>query len=190
MLFEDEESLRADVEANEKEKAAGEDEGEGEDGKTDHEKSTDGGDDANGALAAAVGGGEKSTYMDTVKELRTLLGIIEAASSDDDNEPPQSKKEESELRAKAQEALAALFVTEIQKQIGMDRYKTADNVPVPVSLDDIQSVPTKRRKYLPLRERDMSPPTFGHLPIAFPKLPRASSKYPPIAHPRPTLHNH
>ena len=68
--------------------------------------------------------------MDTVKELRTLLGIIEAASSDDDNEPPQSKKEESELRAKAQSLL--------------DRYKTADNVPVPVSLDNIQSVSTKR----------------------------------------------
>ncbi|KAL7525493.1 hypothetical protein ACHAXR_001033, partial [Thalassiosira sp. AJA248-18] len=126
MLFEDEESLRADRESVEKEKEQEEAEG-NEGNKTDNnEKST------NGDVA---GGGEKSTYMDTVKELRSLLGII--IESSDKSSPPSANSDEGILRSKAQEALTALFATEIQKQIGMDRYKTADKVPVPISSEDI-----------------------------------------------------
>lgn len=145
MLFEDEESLRADLEASAEKDAE-------EETKTDsnNDTSTDGG---NGdSLDNTATGGEKSTYMDTVKELRSLLGII---SSSDDNESIPSK-DESNLRIKAQQALTALFDTEIQKQIGMDRYKTADNVPVSVSLEDLAKCtdinatpPTAKEAYVP-----------------------------------------
>jgi len=147
MLFEDEESLRADVEAAEKD--AEEEQNEKEEGKTDNEKSTD--DGGNGSSDNTATGGEKSTYMDIVKELRSLLGII---SSDNDASSPS--KDESILRTTAQLALTALFATEIQKQIGMDRYKTADKVPVPVSLDDLAKCtdinaipPTAKEEYNP-----------------------------------------
>lgn len=128
MLFEDEESLRADMEAAEKEKeeatAAADDEKGG---------GTVAGDNGEGTAASTGAGGEKSTYMDTVNELRTLLGIESAVSKDN---KPQCN-DEGALRAKAEQALTALFVTEIEKQIGMDRYKTAEKVPVAISLDDI-----------------------------------------------------
>jgi len=128
MLFEDEESLRADTEAAEKEKDGNKSEDGDDEGKKGND-STDDGSDNNAA------GGEKSTYMDIVNTLRSLLGIGSVSDK------PQSEGE-SALRSKAQEALTALFVTEIQKQIGMDRYKTADKVPVPISLDDIANCTT------------------------------------------------
>ena len=128
MLFEDEESLQADMEAAEKEKQEGKEEG-------------------NAGLLGDGGNGEKSTYMDTVNELRSLLGVA--------TDGPQSK-EESDLRSKTQEALIALFVTEIQKQIGMNRYSTAEKVPKPVEVDDIVNStggkvipPTTREDYVP-----------------------------------------
>lgn len=142
MLFEDEESLKADMEAAEKEKEGG---GEGEDGNND-----DGTTDTEKATDTENGGGEKSTYMDIVKDLRSLLGV-----GNESDGPPQSN-EESDLRSKAQEALTALFATEIQKQIGMDRYKTAEKVPVPIALEDIGKCtdmkgipPTAREDYVP-----------------------------------------
>jgi len=134
MLFEDEESLKADMEAAEKEK--------------NEEGEENGGPSSSSVENTNVGGsGEKSTYMDTVKELRSLLGV--------DTDGPQSK-EENDLRTKSQEALTALFATEIQKQIGMDRYKTADKVPKPIAADDISKCtdmkvvpPTAREDYVP-----------------------------------------
>ncbi|KAL9180727.1 hypothetical protein ACHAXT_011180 [Thalassiosira profunda] len=137
MLFEDEESLRADRDAAAKEKEEA-NEG-GEEGKTDNEMATDVSSAPNGE------GGEGSTYMDAVGELRSLLGIGSTGSED-----------EAALRSKAQEALTALFATEIDKQIGMDRYKTAEKVPVPISSEDLVRCididaipPTAREGYNP-----------------------------------------
>ncbi|KAL7506095.1 hypothetical protein ACHAXN_003439 [Cyclotella atomus] len=136
MLFEDEESLRA-----EKEGAAEEADAEG---KTDTEKSTD---VSTNNMESA---GEKSTYMDQVHNLRALMDI--------GNDVPQSKDEhhESNLRIAAKEALTALFATEINKQIGMNRYKTAEKVPVPISSQDLDTCtnvdgipPTQRADYAP-----------------------------------------
>eukprot|EP00985_Skeletonema_marinoi_P003732 scaffold1616_cov173-Skeletonema_marinoi.AAC.4 len=154
MLFEDEESLKA-------EKAAEEEKEEGDE--------VENGQESNGTAAAAPapGGqesGEKSTYMDLIVGLRSLLGV------DNANEGDEKKVLESgddakrkEVLSKAHESLTALFVTEIEKQIGMDRYKTAEKVPVPVSLDDLAKCtttitgegedhllpPTERKDYAP-----------------------------------------
>ena len=143
MLFEDEESLRA-----EKEGAAEDaDNTTNEDGNIDNEKSTDASPTSNNNESS----GEKSTYMESVENLRTLLGI---GSKD----VPQSKDEhhETNLRTAAKQALTALFVTEINKQIGMNRYKTAEKVPVPISSSDLDQCtatdmtpPTQRPTYKP-----------------------------------------
>eukprot|EP00984_Skeletonema_dohrnii_P017409 scaffold7912_cov104-Skeletonema_dohrnii-CCMP3373.AAC.1 len=151
MLFEDEESLKA-------EKAAEEEKEEGDEGAN--------GQEGNGTAAAADSeeSGEKSTYMDLIVGLRSLLGV------DNANEGDEKKVLESgddakrkEVLSKAHESLTALFVTEIEKQIGMDRYKTAEKVPVPVSSDDLAKCtttitgegedhllpPTERKDYAP-----------------------------------------
>ena len=118
MLFEDEESLRA-------EKAA-----------EDEEKAKEGGDESAKAEATnGDDGGEKSTYMDLVVSLRSLLGV----GGGDEKKNDASR---DEVLSTAKESLTALFVTEIEKQIGMDRYKTAEKVPVPVSLDDLAKCAT------------------------------------------------
>ncbi|KAL7500855.1 hypothetical protein ACHAWT_010356 [Skeletonema menzelii] len=153
MLFEDEESLRA-------EKAA-------EDEKDGGDKSANG-QESNGTTTASKTDGEESgensTYMDLIVGLRSLLGV------DNANEGDEKKVLESgddakrkEVLSKAHESLTALFVTEIEKQIGMDRYKTAEKVPVPVSADDLAKCntiitgggedhllpPTERKDYAP-----------------------------------------
>ena len=128
MLFEDEESLRADSEAAEKERAEtaeGGDDKVGENGGVGEENGND--EKTNGAAA----GGEKSTYMDAVAKLRDLMSI----GVGDDAKP--SNADASSVRSAARTALAALFADEIRKQIGMDRYKTADRVPVPVGEGDL-----------------------------------------------------
>mmetsp|Transcript_31670 Transcript_31670/g.76663 ORF Transcript_31670/g.76663 Transcript_31670/m.76663 type:complete len:820 (+) Transcript_31670:195-2654(+) len=142
MLFEDEESLRADVEASLKEKE--EEEAAVGEGGGGERNANGGGEEKVGTTTA---GGEKSTYMDAVNELRALLGIqsqaaaVQVASDSDQQQPSlqcnNNDDNDTLLRTKAQQALAALFITEIQKQIGMDRYKTADKVPVPISPQDI-----------------------------------------------------
>ena len=144
MLFEDEESLRADMEAAGEEKQEENAEDTGVEGKTDTEMASD----SSRAPPANGVGGEKSTYMDLVKELRQLLGVESA-------DAPQSN-DESALRVKAKDALTALFVTEINKQIGMDRYKTAEKVPEPIASDDIAKCtygtatpPTAKEGYAP-----------------------------------------
>lgn len=147
MLFEDEESLRADSEAAEKEKAeaeGGDDKG-GDNGEGGGE-SGNGGERTNGAAA----GGEKSTYMDAVTRLRDLMSI----GVGDGAKP--SSADVSSVRSAARTALSALFADEIRKQIGMDRYKTADRVPVPVGESDLASCadaaappPSEREGYQP-----------------------------------------
>lgn len=151
MLFEDEESLRAEKEgaavANDK---SSEDTKDGA-GKTDNEKSTT---DAScksmdSTTNNTQNSGEKSTYMELVHQLRFLLGIESSTTA-------QSKNEnfESTLRLAAQQTLTALFVTEINKQIEMNRYKNAEKVPLPLSLEDLEKCtdtdvipPTQRRDY-------------------------------------------
>lgn len=135
MLFEDEESLRA-------EKAAAEEEEEGEkEGDNAGEKQPVATEDG----AAEKEGGEKSTYMDLVVALRLLLGVDSSNNEGGDEKNVLKSDDETkrnEMLSKAQESLTALFVTEIEKQIGMDRYKTAEKVPVPVSLDDLAKCAT------------------------------------------------
>ena len=89
-------------------------------------------------------GGEPSTYMNAVKKLRCLMGV----DSDDD------VGGEVAVRAKAREVLTALYVNEIEKQINMGKYKTAQKVPGPVSYVDIGNsdnnhAPTAREGYTP-----------------------------------------
>mmetsp|Transcript_19321 Transcript_19321/g.36692 ORF Transcript_19321/g.36692 Transcript_19321/m.36692 type:complete len:455 (-) Transcript_19321:115-1479(-) len=47
--------------------------------------------------------------------------------------------DESKLRFVAHQSLTALFQTEIEKQIKMDRYKTAEKVPIPLSSPDLEN---------------------------------------------------
>ena len=148
MLYEDEESLRAGAEQ-------GDGGGGGGDGDGDEKKDEDeggGGRTAATKTMAEVEGGGESTYMDAIRDLRSLLGVDPPSSSSS----PQSASSASIVRSKARGALAALFDAEIVKQIGMGRYKTADRVPVPVSPDDIASgtrddvvPPTAREGYAP-----------------------------------------
>eukprot|EP00956_Cyclotella_meneghiniana_P008840 scaffold12110_cov58-Cyclotella_meneghiniana.AAC.3 len=144
MLFEDEESLRAEKE------------GETNDG----ENNNDTIETTAPTADKDVSGEEKSTYMELIRNLRSLLGI----GSDDENNQNEKNKniidnnDESKLllRTSAKDALTALFVTEINKQIGMNRYKTAEKIPVPISASDLDSCidanvipPTQRPDYKP-----------------------------------------
>ena len=134
MLFEDEESLRAEKEGD----------------TADNDK--DGNNDTETPTTNDESGGEKSTYMELVQNLRTLLGI----GSQDNVSQKKNGDHESKLRIAAKDALTALFVTEINKQISMDRYKTADKVPVPIATSDLDMCtaadvipPTQRPDYKP-----------------------------------------
>ena len=79
-----------------------------------------------------------STYMDLVNILRTLLQSKDATTE--------------EVQEQATKVLTALYITEINKQIGMGRYKTANKVPAPLDQDDIDAssqtgAPTTRDGY-------------------------------------------
>jgi len=90
----------------------------------------------------AVEDNEKSTYMDFVLELRSLLF---------------DKKCSHNLRDVTGKVLIALYNVEIQKQLDMERFKTARKVPTPIPMDMIVKlvndensrapVPTKRDGY-------------------------------------------
>ena len=72
-------------------------------------------------------GDETSTYMDIILKLRsevTSSGDIDVGS----------------IRILIGDALVALYNTEIQKQLDMDRFKTAQKVPTCVSVDMIQKI--------------------------------------------------
>lgn len=141
MLFEDEESLRAEKAAEEAEEEKKENE---EGGNVNGNENNNGSAAVATAEAAATDGeesGEKSTYMDLIVGLRLLLGV-DTVSDEKKVLDLGDDAKRNEVLSKAQESLTALFVTEIEKQIGMDRYKTADKVPVPVSLDDLAKCST------------------------------------------------
>ncbi|KAL7439485.1 hypothetical protein ACHAXH_004343 [Discostella pseudostelligera] len=138
MLFEDEESLRAESES-----AAAEKEADGQEDvattNKDNKTSTMNGE-----------GGEKSTYMDLVLQVRTLL--LQARSDQFDTRLSSW----SGLRLLGPKLLYALFATEINKQIDMGRYKTADKVPSPITWKDMESAtaepfmsPTQWGEYQP-----------------------------------------
>jgi ubiquitin-like 1-activating enzyme E1 B len=84
-------------------------------------------------------GDEKSTFMDIVLQLRDEL----AAAND------------IKIREKARQLLIALYNTEIQKQLDMDRFKTAKKVPSPIPIDSFTNksadqdtiAPSKRSGY-------------------------------------------
>jgi ubiquitin-like 1-activating enzyme E1 B len=80
-------------------------------------------------------GDETSTYMDIVMKLRSELVLVSTDSSSGENDMDQAK-----IRAMVGDALVALYNTEIQKQLDMDRFKTAQKVPTSVSVDMIQKV--------------------------------------------------
>jgi len=70
---------------------------------------------------------EKSTYMDGVIEIRKLLLNTKAGDG-------------KELRVMTEKVLSALYCTEIQKQLDMDRFKTAKKKPEPIPSDLITSI--------------------------------------------------
>ncbi|KAL3780881.1 hypothetical protein ACHAW5_001348 [Stephanodiscus triporus] len=143
MLYEDEEGLR--------ERREGDDDGDG-DGDGDEKKDDDGrrttttGDEGSADVAAggAKGGGGSSAYMGAMTDLRSLLGVDPASSpgsssSSSSSTSPTPYDVASAVRSKAREVISALFVTEIEKQIGMGTYRTADRAPEPLSSSDVDS---------------------------------------------------
>lgn len=73
-------------------------------------------------------GDETSTYMDVVLKLRSELA---ESSGDADN---------TKVRSIIGDVLVALYSTEIQKQLDMDRFKTAQKVPACISAEMIQNI--------------------------------------------------
>lgn len=81
------------------------------------------GKDEDSMLYEDINGEEPSTYMDSVKQLRTLLW--EADTNMDS------------LQKAVSDLLKALYVTEILKQLGMGRYKAAKKTPTPLGNDTL-----------------------------------------------------
>lgn len=128
MLFEDEASLRAEREAEENGEVSENSHGGKEtDGNVTNKE---GGENRKDSFEGELGG-EKSTYMEHINNLREHMGI---GLPKDNN----IQIDESKLRFVAHQSLTALFQTEIEKQIKMDRYKTADKVPIPLSSPDLE----------------------------------------------------
>lgn len=69
-------------------------------------------------------GGEPSTYMDSVMKLRKLLW--------------EEGADTKSIKEAVEEVLQTLYVTEIQKQLDMGRYKAAKKTPTPLSDDTLQ----------------------------------------------------
>lgn len=88
-------------------------------------------------------GDEKSTFMDQILKLRSMIcqNDVQFTASD--------------IRQAIGEVIIALYNTEIEKQIGMDRFKTAQKVPTSIPADVIQKIaldenllaPSKRENY-------------------------------------------
>jgi len=95
-------------------------------------------------------GDEKSTYMDLVMDLRSKITAAVSVGNDDDNnnndekESKESKDKNEDLddtiSSLAASALVALYNTEIEKQLAMDRFKTAQKVPTAICKNMIQNV--------------------------------------------------
>lgn len=73
-------------------------------------------------------GDEKSTYMEQIFKLRVMM-------CQNDN-----KFTMNDIRQAISDVLIALYNTEVEKQIGMDRFKTAQKVPTSISADMIQRI--------------------------------------------------
>lgn len=77
-------------------------------------------------------GAEPSTYMDLVMEFRSH---VSATNNNDDDADDLGN-----LRTLTGKLFIALYNTEIQKQLAMDRFKTAQKIPTSVPVDMIQTV--------------------------------------------------
>jgi ubiquitin-like 1-activating enzyme E1 B len=98
-------------------------------------------------------GEEPSTYMQTISDFRTLFANKNAS----DNDNGSTSTYTSSLAQVARDIVTKLYVDEIQKQLDMDRYKTATKTPVPLSLETIaagtahgtiaETPPSKRASY-------------------------------------------
>ena len=84
-------------------------------------------------------GDEKSTYMDFVIELRDKLANA-SVGNDDSSSSSSTTNKNGELVAIAGKVITALYHTEIEKQLAMDRFKTAQKVPTSIPTEMIQSV--------------------------------------------------
>lgn len=96
-------------------------------------------------------GEEPSTYMDAVSRFRTVF----ADRRDQRHDSHVSAVDEGKEHAAT--LLTLLYDTEIRKQLGMDRYKTAKKTPVPLAPEIIQTgmdgnytAPTQRSNYNPM----------------------------------------
>jgi ubiquitin-like 1-activating enzyme E1 B len=85
-------------------------------------------------------GDEKSTYMDLVMDLRSQL------------ESKGDAVEKTKLMDVAGKVLTALYHTEIQKQLAMDRFKTAQKVPTSISIEMIQKVVDGKCEAVPSKQ--------------------------------------
>eukprot|EP00957_Ditylum_brightwellii_P140175 10681107-Ditylum_brightwellii.AAC.1 len=69
---------------------------------------------------------EKSTYMEQVTSLRTLLST-------------KTNDSKEQIHKATTTILHALYGLEIQKQINMDRYKSSKTLPTPITLEQIET---------------------------------------------------
>ncbi len=88
---------------------------------------------------------EPSTYMDVVNELRVQLQMIVEGKK-------EPSYEEGRLMEVAGKVFGALYHTEIEKQLGMDRFKTAQKVPTSIPLEMIQKVVDRKCKSVPSKQ--------------------------------------
>jgi len=76
--------------------------------------------------AAVEASKSKSTYMDIV--------VVKRPSTNDENPPNKQQLQDYALAS-----LEALFITEINKQLGIDKYKGAKNAPKPLQLRKLET---------------------------------------------------
>lgn len=100
-------------------------------------------------------GDEKSTYMDLVSDLRTLLGVVLEGHTETQGEETKkdAKVDVAKLKEVAGSVLVALYHTEIQKQLDMDRFKTAQKVPTSIPIDMIQNISKSTNVQIPLTKK-------------------------------------
>ncbi len=97
-------------------------------------------------------GDEKSTYMDLVMELRSHLGVVKETNGAEGTKGTKDVNV-AKLREVAGSVLVALYHTEIQKQLDMDRFKTAQKVPTSIPVDMIQNVAKNTNESVPLTKK-------------------------------------
>jgi ubiquitin-like 1-activating enzyme E1 B len=95
-------------------------------------------------------GEEPSTYMQAVLDFRTVMEKAKAAAEDASNNNNSGENVSTADHAKI--LITTLYQTEIQKQLDMDRYKTASKKPVVSSSQTVETgmakqAPTKTDSY-------------------------------------------